>query len=1349
MRFYQPLLRPVLACFVVAFCTIAFVPLHAAPGDLDTSFNGTGKVTTSIRSSNDEGYSMAVQADGKIVVAGRSYNGSNYDFAVVRYNANGTLDTTFNNTGKVITPIGSGNADGYCVVVQADGKIVVAGSAVNGYNVGFALVRYNANGTLDTTFNGTGTAITPISSYGANGYSMAVQAEGKIVVAGSAINGSYSDFAVVRYNANGTLDTTFNGTGKAITSLSSFKDEGRSVAVQADGKIVIAGFAVNGSNTDTDFALVRYNVNGTLDTGFNGTGKVITPIGFGQDYGNSVAVQADGKIVVAGYSLTEVNFDFALVRYNTDGSLDTTFNGTGKAITPMGANGDYGYSVAVQADGKIAVAGSANNGRDGFALVRYNANGTLDTSFNGTGKAITPIGSGNVLCNSVAVQADGKIVVAGSAAGSGWDFAVARYNGVAPIAGPITNPANGHQYYLLSESDWVTSENVAKNLSGHLVTINDAAENQWVFDTFSAFGGVNRSLWLGLNDAATEGSFVWASGEPVTYTNWTAGTPDNGSGVKGYAHMHKPGAFGGQWDGTVSPNTSAGLDPICGVVEVFFEPIVATGAPSGVTSTDATLNATVNANGATTAVTFEYGLTNSYGSTAAATPSSLTGASNTAVSAALSGLQPSMTYHFRVKGVSSGGTSYGADATFTTLLDDSAPVFIGVPRNMTVNAPANGATAVVSWTEPTASDNVGVTSVTSTHSPGASFPMGVTTVTYTGKDAAGNTATASFTVTVIDTTKPTITEPAGGFSPVTLKAAFGTGGVVSLPDYRSQAVTYDAVEVRAVSQSPAPGTALKVGAHSVSLTVTDTSGNSAALAFTLTIENADLVSEWLFTKGATVPGTGGPGSGIPAGPIWDSFGVPAINGSGELAFVASLKLSPSGSLTGIFAGPAEAPALLVKKGDAAPGADGAVFASFKDPLFNEAGRVAFVANISGAGVTAANNSGIWTNVLGADAAAFQLVARKGGSVPGVDRARWKSFSSVALASGELNLFGTMASGAGGVSAANDLVLCRYGAGAPGGELLLREGQQLSIDGVNEKLKSFAALATVSGSPGQRRQPLDGGLHVKATLSDRRTCLLNNIGAAGLSQLEAVTGDALVDQNSQPAGTLASLGFAADASGSAWGSVFKAALKGAGTSAADNAALVGASADGLSILVRKGEEADAVRAPGALIKTFASEPVASEAGYAAVVTLSGEEISKPRDTALFWRGNGFNGLLAREGDPAPGADGALYGSFVSVALPDGATGPIFVAKLLSAKTGPAGRVTARNDLGLWAADTAGVARLLLREGDLLDGKTIASFVALPVVLSSAAQARSYNDAGTIAVRVTFSDGSQAIVRLGVP
>ncbi len=344
---------------------------------------GDGRITTTVGSSSDAATSVAVQADGKMVLGGYSWNGSNYDFALTRYNSSGSLDTGFSGDGKVTTAVGSGDDYGQSVAVQADGKIVLGGFSWNdGSNGTFVLTRYNSNGSLDTGFgvNGKVTTILDGNDYG---YSVTVQNSGKILLSGFNWNengdgSSNGDFAQVRYNSDGSLDTGFGSAGKTTTALSG-DDYGYSAAVQADGKILVAGYNWNVSNYD--FALMRYNSNGSLDTSFGGDGKVTTAVGAGDDYGYSVTVQDDGKILLGGTSYNSSNGDFALVRYNSDGSLDTGFDGDGKVVTALSSD-DYGYSVAVQDDGKILLSGSADNGSNAsFVLARYNSDGSLDGSF--------------------------------------------------------------------------------------------------------------------------------------------------------------------------------------------------------------------------------------------------------------------------------------------------------------------------------------------------------------------------------------------------------------------------------------------------------------------------------------------------------------------------------------------------------------------------------------------------------------------------------------------------------------------------------------------------------------------------------------------------------------------------------------------------------------------------------------------------------------------------------------------------------------------------------------------------------------------------------------------------------
>ena len=421
-----PALRNVLSIWLglLGACAVA------APGDLDPTFSGDGKLTTSFSTYSDRAYGVKLQNDGKILVVGYTETTLGYDFALARYNANGTVDGSFGGGfGKVTTNVGdAGRA--YSVAVQNDGKIVVVGFRSDD----IVLVRYNANGTLDGGFDGDGRVYTRIGS-ASNGYSVTIQNDGKIVAGG--LSWPNGNFALARYNTNGSLDSSFGNLGKVTTDFDGRFDWGRSLVLQSDGKIVLAGHSANAGNDD--FAIARYNVNGTLDSTFGGgSGKAITSIGAGDDFGYSVALQADGRIVVAGHVFNaNGNYDIALVRYTSDGTLDSSFGGgDGIITTPTGSTYDVRVGVAVQNDGKILVAGDSSNGSNAdFAVLRYNPDGTLDRGFGrGAGKVLTSIGTGHDYAYSVALQPDGKILVAGHSYTNGFpDFGLVRYK-VDPFA---------------------------------------------------------------------------------------------------------------------------------------------------------------------------------------------------------------------------------------------------------------------------------------------------------------------------------------------------------------------------------------------------------------------------------------------------------------------------------------------------------------------------------------------------------------------------------------------------------------------------------------------------------------------------------------------------------------------------------------------------------------------------------------------------------------------------------------------------------------------------------------------------------------------------------------------------
>lgn len=408
------------------------------PGVLDYTFGKAGKVTQAV-GTYEGARAVAVQADGKIVVGGNSQiGGAPHDYVVLRFTSDGVLDTTFNGTGITSSPIGADDDTVSAMALQSDGRILLAGNVELAPAVyDFALARFNTNGSLDPTFNGTGKVTTDLGGSLDLLEDMVMQPDGKIIVVGQSNNGSVQDWALVRYNTDGSLDSglagdstpgdSFGTGGKVFTDQGGNSETAKRVAVQPDGKIVVAGSATNGTNVD--FGIARYHANGNLDTTFNATGKVVTSVGTGNDNCNGMALLPDGKILLCG-NTSGTNTDTVLVRYNANGSLDTTFNGTGKLIVSLYTN-DSANELAIQPDGKIVARVSANTGSSSsnrYGLARFFAGGSLDTSFGGTGFVTTNVSGG--AAGDMAIQPDGQILLAGgtSSTSTPGDYAVLRYD---------------------------------------------------------------------------------------------------------------------------------------------------------------------------------------------------------------------------------------------------------------------------------------------------------------------------------------------------------------------------------------------------------------------------------------------------------------------------------------------------------------------------------------------------------------------------------------------------------------------------------------------------------------------------------------------------------------------------------------------------------------------------------------------------------------------------------------------------------------------------------------------------------------------------------------------------------
>jgi uncharacterized delta-60 repeat protein len=400
--------------------TSPFLPL--TPGDLDPTFGHVGFKTTSITKGLDRAHGIVRQPDGKIVLAGNRNEDSGSAITLIRYHADGSLDTTFDGDGIILGETGQANA----VALQPDGKIVITGR----FGSFFAVLRFNTNGTPDNTFGSDGVFMIsePIS-----GNAIAIQPDGKIVAAGTLTGGS-DDFATIRLNSDGTLDTTFDGDGKVFTpvgdpSVNSGDDVVKAVAVQSNGKIIVGGFSPF-IDTSRDFSLVRYNSDGSLDTTFDGDGILHTPLDSSSGFESlqSITLDGNGKIVAVGNADST---SIALIRYNQDGSLDDTFSGDGKLIIKTRPYSEQANAVVIQS-GKILIAGFSGNFNQDFALVRFNSDGTLDQTFGSAGAVYTRVSEalkGNL--QAVTLAPTGEIFAGGFAentSGGSESFAFAKYS---------------------------------------------------------------------------------------------------------------------------------------------------------------------------------------------------------------------------------------------------------------------------------------------------------------------------------------------------------------------------------------------------------------------------------------------------------------------------------------------------------------------------------------------------------------------------------------------------------------------------------------------------------------------------------------------------------------------------------------------------------------------------------------------------------------------------------------------------------------------------------------------------------------------------------------------------------
>jgi uncharacterized delta-60 repeat protein len=435
-------------------------------GSLDTSFDNDGKALSLFDDYYNGVNAIAKQPDGKYLVTCFYSNSSeSSDFAIRRYNEDISLDTTFGTNGKVLTTFDTGLNEAQSVQLLPNGKIITVGKSmpladVNGQagtiNSEFAISKYNANGTLDVTFDGDGKVTTKFE-YGTDELkSLLILPDDKFIAVGTSRNtvpnnAFFSNIVFSKYNSNGTLDLSFGNLGKVVPVFGENVYTILNALIQSDGKILINAFYSTFGSNETFFELIRYNSNGSLDTTFGNNGKIST----GQVNLRKIN-SVNGKLLFTGVTtLPSGNNGYVIVQYNENGTIDNAFGVNGVATFNAG-NSPFGFSsLAIQQEGKIIVSGNYFNGNGQLSCVtlRYTINGILDNTFGINGVVTTPI---PIFVNSNFVQSDGKIIVAGTSNnGSDTNFSTVKYNSNGTI--DTTYGINGITFSILDNYNQINS----------------------------------------------------------------------------------------------------------------------------------------------------------------------------------------------------------------------------------------------------------------------------------------------------------------------------------------------------------------------------------------------------------------------------------------------------------------------------------------------------------------------------------------------------------------------------------------------------------------------------------------------------------------------------------------------------------------------------------------------------------------------------------------------------------------------------------------------------------------------------------------------------------------------------
>jgi uncharacterized delta-60 repeat protein len=487
-------LLQIILCFNLMGSSVPL--LHAQALVEDPTFSVDGMMTLNLAGGGayfNTGKEIIVLPDGRIVIAGHVIISSVNYFAIARLNSDGTFDTTFDSDGYRLDNISIDGSTLGDLALQSDGKLVAVGSLQTISDKDFVVVRYNTDGSLDNTFAVNGVLTVDPNGYDDEGLAISVQNDGKLVIAGNSFNLSgETDVTVIRINADGTLDPSFNSTGFLISDVAGGDDVATDILALDDSRVLVSGYSFSGVSTNDDFLLISLNSDGTFDNTFGVSGVTKTNVGSASDRAQTIAIQDDNKILMSGqiwvYTGGEWNTEIGIVRYNEDGTLDNTFSGDGKFVTPMigtTTSFDMIYSTIVDPDGKILLGGGSltnDYSMYTFVILRLNANGTLDDTFEGDGFYESNNFSFGYIDDFV-FQPDGKLIALGTASS---EFAIVRYNFVNDLnVGPdyidlgtqvYPNPSTGLFNLEFNHSSSIQSIQLY-NAAGDLILSNDGLKD--------------------------------------------------------------------------------------------------------------------------------------------------------------------------------------------------------------------------------------------------------------------------------------------------------------------------------------------------------------------------------------------------------------------------------------------------------------------------------------------------------------------------------------------------------------------------------------------------------------------------------------------------------------------------------------------------------------------------------------------------------------------------------------------------------------------------------------------------------------------------------------------------------